>query len=258
MLVNMVALAACLPLAARVEVPGAQWIEVDASEGRKIPAAVFRPEGNGPFPAVIVLHGGDGFRIGYVRLASNFASWGFVGVAGCWFAGFAERPGRTVPPPGLVDCPQGQTLRGSYLAATRDVMALIDAARKLPGVQPDRVGLFGISRGAAIALLVASTGGAVKAVVSSDAPYADPRLGDTPPITLARSLQAPLLMLHGTADELVNIVEAREYERAVRTLGKPVEAHYYPGASHGVPFRAQSREDVLRRAVAFFRRHLAP
>ncbi len=137
-------------------------------------------------------------------------------------------------------------------------MALIEAARNLPGVKPDRVGLFGQSRRAAVALLVASTGGDVQAVASSGAPYTHlPRADEVPPITMVKNLQAPLLMLHGTADEIVDVQQARDYERVIRELGKPVEAHYYEGAPHLLPFMPQTREDVIQRAIAFFRKHLA-
>lgn len=131
------------------------------------------------------------------------------------------------------------------------------AGRELPGVRSDRVGLFGHSRGATAALLVASTGGNVQAVVASS-PSGPGATGgpDTVPLTLAERLGAPVLLLHGTADETVPVQLTRRYEQALRALGKPVEAVYYEGAGHELPFNATTAPDVVRRAVAFFDQHL--
>lgn len=40
------------------------------------------------------------------------------------------------------------------------------------------------------------------------------------PITVVRNLQAPVLILYGTADELVNVRKARAYERALQEAGE--------------------------------------
>lgn len=257
LLIPLAALTSCASQALRATESRAQWLELEAPEGRKIRAAVAWPQGDGPFPLVVILHGTMGFRTHDLWLAEDFARAGLAAVAGCWFAG-----GRAprVPVAELIDCAQGPAFKGASIAATKDVMALIDAVRKLARVRPDRVGLFGHSRGAAVALLVASTGGDVQAVVSSSAPiiFRGARTQmDTPPITLVRNLQAPLLMLHGTGDRVVDVQEARQYQQALRELGKPIEAHYYEGAGHLLPFLPETKEDVRQRAIGFFKAHLS-
>lgn len=62
------------------------WITVRTDSG-VVHAAVAMPEGNGPFPAIIILHGTHGFAQEYVQLARRFAAKGFIGIAACWFAG---------------------------------------------------------------------------------------------------------------------------------------------------------------------------
>src|SRR2546422_370812 len=42
---------------AELNVPGAQWIKVNGRDGHNFLAAVLRPQGAGPFPVVVVLHG---------------------------------------------------------------------------------------------------------------------------------------------------------------------------------------------------------
>ncbi|MBI4242378.1 MAG: dienelactone hydrolase family protein, partial [Candidatus Rokubacteria bacterium] len=129
-----------------------QWIDADAPDGRKIRAFVARPKGDGPFPIVVVLHGTDGFRQRYVYLAQDLARHGFVAVAGCWFGGHYFWRGRidpsgSAPHQDAIHCPRGPEFKAASLPAKQDVLAIVEAARKLPGVQPRRVGLFGHSRG---------------------------------------------------------------------------------------------------------------
>ncbi|MBI4279181.1 MAG: dienelactone hydrolase family protein [Armatimonadetes bacterium] len=252
-------LAALLPLATSAPAPVAaqEWVEVDAPKERKIRMAVVRPRGSGPLPVVVVLHGTEGFSRKYVSLAESFAREGFLAVAGCWFAGSHFGNQR---PPDFIPCAQAPDFVGANLEAVKDVMALVDAVRKLPGARADRVGLFGHSRGAVIAVLVASGGGNVQAVVASAAHYTRTRprrdVTDTLPITLVKDLQAPVLILYGTADELIDPSEPRAYEQALRSEGKTFESHAYPGAPHALPFAPRTRDDVFRRSIAFFKKHL--
>lgn len=230
-----------------------EWIDIPAG-GTTIRAAVARPAGGARAPLIVVLHGSGGFRPSLVALAETFARAGFVAVAGCWFTGAA--PG-SPPAPDIIPCPGGPPFAGATTTSIAAVKTLVAAGRELPGVRSERVGLFGHSRGATAALLVASTGGDVQAVVaSSPSGPGAPGGPDTVPLTLAERLGAPVLLLHGTADETVPVSLTRKYEQALRALGKPVEAHYYEGAGHELPFNAATAPDVVRRAMAFFDQHL--
>jgi len=229
--------------------PGIRWIEVAERSGEKLRAAVVSPEGTAPAAVVIVLHGTEGFSEDYVHLAEAYAGAGFLAIAGCWFAGN--------------ECPHGPPFQGVTLDTTRHVRALITAAATLPRARVDRVALFGHSRGAMLALLAASSGTEVRAVVSSSGQFAPGYTAtrrrtpiDVAPITMISTLRAPVLILHATGDEHAHVHWAREYEGALREHGHPVEAHYYGEATHGLPFVATTRDDVLHRAVEFFRKHL--
>ncbi|MBI3059876.1 MAG: dienelactone hydrolase family protein, partial [Deltaproteobacteria bacterium] len=176
-----------------------------------------------------------------------------LAVAGCWFSGSGEK---SPAPPTPISCPNGPAFRGSSLTSITYVKALISVARVLPGANSQRVGLIGVSRGASAALLVASTDG-VQAVVSDSAPYIAGTRFDTAPLGLVQSLAAPVLMLHGTADQTVRVEVAREYEHALRQWNKPFEVHYYEGAPHAVTIYSGTRADARRRAIGFLTKHLA-
>jgi len=136
------------------EFRSAQWVRVEGANGRRFLAAIMRPKGVGPFPAVVVLHGGDGLNTSYLSLASDLARSGFVVVTGCWQAA------NTV-------CSEATPL-GEWVAdpAAHSGKELISLARTLPKVQADRIGLYGLSRGGHAALWAASTGAHVQAVVA--------------------------------------------------------------------------------------------
>ncbi len=235
-----------------VSFTGAKWIEIDAPEGRKILAASFRPEGTGPFPIVVVLHGTEGFRGIHVQLAQEFAKNGFIGVAGSWFGGHYRGVQSPIPikHDDGIDCPNGPDIKaGNDLSAVKDVLALINAARTLPSAHADRVGVLGHSRGSAIVLTTASTGEDLQAVVAA-AGY--------PSGIILNNLTAPILILHGTADQVVPLQRAESFESSLQRLGKSVESHYYEDAPHTIPWVLPWSEQVRQHAIEFFIKHLTP
>jgi dienelactone hydrolase len=232
------------------------WVNVTAPGGGTMLAAVARPSGAGPFPAVVILHGTHGFAQEYVRLARDLASRGVLAVAACWFAGSSGAGARFVTP---ISCTEAPPLAGAVSAeAWQRVDALVHATRGLPGVRRDRIALFGHSRGAGAALNYSLGGGPVQAAVLNSSGYPSTFAA------LAARAKAPVLMLHGTADspadggsELSNVRMARDFEAALRAAGKPVETMYYEGGRHNGLFSDPAQyQDELQRTATFLLRHL--
>ncbi|MET0807242.1 MAG: prolyl oligopeptidase family serine peptidase, partial [Pseudoxanthomonas sp.] len=71
-------------------------------------------------------------------------------------------------------------------------------------------------------------------------------------LALIGRLQAPLLILHGTADDDVPIEESRQLMRALDDAGKPYEFVALEGVTHLVG----DHPEVVRARIAFFRKHL--
>jgi dipeptidyl aminopeptidase/acylaminoacyl peptidase len=138
------------------------------------------------------------------------------------------------------------------------VDALVRVARTLPDVRAEQIGLFGHSRGGVAALNYLLERGSLQAVVLNSAGY-PPKLAD-----LVSRINAPILMLHGTADSredgggaVSNIQMARDFEAKVRAAGKSVEAVYYEGGRHNDIFTsAKQYRDEVQRMLSFFRDHL--
>ena len=230
-----------------------QWVNVAAPGLGVMPAAVARPRGAGPFPTVVLLHGSHGFAHEYVRLAQDLAGGGVLAVAACWFRGSAGSGARFVTP---IGCPEAPPMpNASSPEAIQTLDALVQAARTLPGARPDRIGLFGHSRGGGPILNYILRAGNVQAAVLNSAGY---------PGHLSTQVEAPLLILHGTADSPVdggvavtNIQMARDFEAKLRTAGRPVEAVYYEGGRHNDIFSSSTQyRDEVQQMLAFLQRHL--
>jgi dienelactone hydrolase len=236
-----------------------EWVQVTAPDVGEMLAAVARPPGAGPFPAVVLFHGSHGFAREYVQLAQALARGGVLAVAPCWFSGGGGEGAKAVSPP--IPCPGAPPVSepGGRLAV-RTVAALVQAVRTLPGVQPDRVGLFGHSRGSGATLryVMGEPDAAVRAAVLENGGY--------PPDWTARAdqVKVPVLILHGGVfkpneggSPIGKVEMARAFEARLKRAGKPVESTYYEYGGHNSLFTdAKQRDDEIRRMVAFYARHL--
>ncbi len=228
-----------------------QWLQIPLADDRRLLAAVARPPGERSFPAVVILHGSHGFAREYVTLATDLAHVGLVGVAACWFSPGSGPGMRFVTP---IACPGAPPMpKPTDPSALDRVDSLLQAVRTLPGVKPDRVALFGHSRGAGLALTYALTTKKAQAVLLDSSGY--------PAELTARAaeLAAPLLILHGTADgpadggsAMTAVGKARAFEAGVASAGGRVEAKYYAGAGHNAIFTDPVQyQDELQRIKAF-------
>jgi dipeptidyl aminopeptidase/acylaminoacyl peptidase len=75
------------------------------------------------------------------------------------------------------------------------------------------------------------------------------------PITVADRIRAPLLLLHGSADEVVAVEQSQAVADRVRAAGGTVERHVYDGEGHGWG-RPATVVDEIERITDFLRRHV--
>jgi carboxymethylenebutenolidase len=226
---------------------GQQPHRLSAAGARPIVSGVLlEPKVAGRHPAVILLPGAGGWRPDHLEFARALTAAGFVTLTLDYYVetgeaaiGSQER---------LAKWPAWQT-------TLRAAAALV---QQLPSVDGMPIGLLGFSRGAFLAVSVAGSLPAVRAVVDL---YGG---GGGGPASLTDDVRGmpPLLILHGAADSVVPVRFARELYDAAQSAGAVVEIHLYPRIGHAFTigtfptYSEAATEDAVRRAIAFFHRWL--
>lgn len=224
--------------------PARREAEAEASgftvNGRRIKVDVVRAEtdqfdDNGRTPAVLILHGAHGLGDGslYYPQAKALAERGITAFVVHYFDGI---PQAHKAAPNLHD--EREAI----------VSAAIGYVARQGFVDPDRIGIFGLSLGSFQALSIGSHDPRIQAVVD--------QVGAMPAEVLRRGVtrMPPTLVLHGDRDRTVPVARARELVRLLEQLGVDHEVKIYKGEGH--TFRGEAREDSIARTVDFFERHL--
>lgn len=141
-------LGGCTLTRPHVRIPAAaepliEWRTVETPDGA-VRLAIARPNGEGPFPAAIILHGRHGFAQEYVTLASDLAAEGVIGVAACWFDGGGGAGARFITP---LECAPGAPSAPDPAVdpRARTIAVLVRSVRDMQNVSA--VALVGHSRG---------------------------------------------------------------------------------------------------------------
>lgn len=209
------------------------------SGGKKIVVDHFVPKGEGTRPAIIVLHGADGFSLfsgaHYKAMAKEMAGQGFA----TYLVHYFDRTGTKFG--------DFKTCVASFPDWLKTVDDAVSYVGRQPGVDKKRVGLLGMSLGAFLALSYASESERIAAVVDFFGGLPEP---------FARKLRRmpPTLILHGSKDQVVPVTEAEKLEKVLKEKKQPYEIKIYDGQAHG--FTGDELKDSLRRTATFFRAHL--
>ena len=284
MLRTPVALAACLLVAGCASAVSGPSITTTASGVvEQIPVTVSKPDGPGPFPAVVVMHdcSGVGPRSSGApgRWQNELVARGYVVVIPDSFTtrGLAA---------GICTVPRSE--RRANVSPERraaDAYAALAYARSLPYVDGRRVGIMGGSHGGSTTL-AAMMGPATDSTVLA----VDKRAGFVAAVALYPRCDlaasgykpvAPLLILIGEKDDWTPAEPCRKLADAARTAGQPVTIKVYPGVHHSFDSPNRVRyvaarinpnapggrgattggdpaawADSIREVIAFFNRHL--
>ena len=208
------------------------------SGGQTIAVETFQASGSTERPAVLMLHGADGlgYNTQYREGARGLAAAGYQ----VHLVHYLDRTGEKRA--------SFATLFQNFTPWMNAVQDALTFASGHPGAAVDRIGIIGISLGAALGLAVASTDRRVKTLVNYFGPLPQGAIATT-------SHLPPTLVLHGSADPIVPVANAYAVEALLRQQKVPHEVKVYPGQGHG--FRGDAEKDATQRALAFLRRHLA-
>ena len=167
-------------------------MQYPSSDGKLIPCVLSMPQGNGPFPILVTIHGGQGNRdFGYIR--SMAAPNGLSPT----ITAFNEQPWAIL----AISYRAGN---GALFGMEHDdVIAGIRFAKTLPKIDADRVGVVGGSHGGHLALVAAEKMGREFLCVAAGSPWmTDPvvyMMGDPnkPPLSQVPAKAREDLQLNG-------------------------------------------------------------
>ncbi|HXF33519.1 MAG TPA: dienelactone hydrolase family protein [Candidatus Acidoferrales bacterium] len=214
-----------------------------SQDGTKIESYFVAPPGK-KSPAVIMLRGVAGPDSGYTGMADALSAAGYAALVHRWQV--------------RGDDPDDATL-------IADIRAAIDFLRSRPEVDAARIAAFGYCKGGGQALLAAAALPEIRTVVAFHGFAKRPNGPDAAhrnPIDVVPSLERPVLLLHGEADQLSPLPSMRELATALKGAGCPGEIHVYPGADHGFAvsthkgYKADAAADGFKRGVAFLVQNL--
>ena len=252
-----------------------QQTYIRTKDGLYVAAAIRKPKGEGPFPAIIIFHGAPGGRgmeqlVGWSRgdhggpVWERFLQEGFVVVVGDYRGG---------------DWNAVSSPSDTHVTSIDDGITVVDYVKGLAYVDRTRVSLYGVSLGGNLVMyLVSRVPDIHTAILGAPAPFwflgvrrggaeeaSGPPQAD-PAVSAANiePIRTPLLILAGTADRLLGIATTLhdELARAGKTVRLEVYEHGYhdfvlgsqgqnrPDLGHGEVL-LDSALDALEKSVRF-------
>lgn len=220
-----------------------------ASGDERVQGYLALPSGNGPFPALVLVHEWWGQNEWAREKARSFAAKGHAVLAVDLYRGkvatdpdTAHQLSRGLPPD----------------RALRDLRAAFDFLASRPDVDPERIGVIGWCMGGGLALDLAQAEPRTRSVVVY---YG--RL-PTDPAAVSR-IRAAVLGSFGAEDKGIPPDSVEAFRKAAAKAGVRVDLKVYPGAGHafasavGSPaYVAAAAKDADERTDAFLARTLKP
>lgn len=231
------------------------WHEVQVG-GRPMPTYLSIPEGDGPFPAIVVIQHRGGVDAFTREMADRLAAAGFLAAAPELY----HRDGPDCPDPAPV---RRQRLRDENVI--EDVNATVGFLQAHPLAARERLGIIGFCMGGRMTYLMAAVNGAFNAAVAYYGGGIFVPEGDGPsPFERSAGIGCPLLFHFGAEDRNPSPDDMRRLDAGLTRLGKRHEFHSYPGAGHAFmnrraeTYRAHADTASWPRTTAFLEEHLAP
>lgn len=251
----------------------ADYHEVSAPNGTKLYGRMIRPPNFNPetkYPVIVDVYGGPGIQL--VRNAWGVDDWldqrlameGFV----IWKMDNRGSFGRGHDWEKAI-------FKNMGASELSDQLAGVDYLKKLPFVDPERIGVHGWSYGGYMTLYMLTHSPETFKCGASGAPVTDWKFYDsiyterymrTPnenpkgyaaasPLLAAGDLTAKLMLIHGTADDNVHMQNTMNFLDALTKKGRSYELQIQPGQKHG--FHGERAWQYLTdKMIDFFKRNL--
>ena len=237
-----------------------------APDGFQLPAHVVHPEGDGPFPVVIVASEIFGVHE-YIRdICRRLAKEGYAAIAPGFF-------NRVEDPAGLSDMTRIQQIvaAAGYEQVMGDISATLEWASLQSWANADKVGITGFCWGGKVVWQATARFAAIDAGVAwygrlAPAATATPEQvasGQPWPVDLAADLKAPVLGLYGGQDRGIPLASVEAMRAALQRAGQTESRiDVYDDAPHGFhadyrdSYRAADAADGWAKLLALFEARL--
>jgi carboxymethylenebutenolidase len=218
-----------------------------SSGDETVTGVLYTPEGNGPFPALVVIHEWWGLNDWVKEQASKLSDQGYVTLAIDLYRG------KVATTPEMAH----EIMRGvPEDRAARDLHAAIVFLESQPNVKKDRLGAIGWCMGGGYSLDVALQEPTLKADVINYGHLA------TDDATL-KKINAPILGFFGAQDQGITPDSVKKFESQMKALDKKVDVTIYPDAGHAFEnpnntagYRINDAADAWQRTVKFLHANL--
>lgn len=227
----------------------ANWVDYDSPGGSSgsMRGYLVTPQGEGPFPAVLVIHENRGLNPYIQDVARRFAVAGFLALAPDGLAPLGGYPGND---------DEGRTMQRSLdQAKLRQDMLNSALYVKTHERSTGKLGATGFCWGGGTTNFLATEMGDA---LAAGAPF----YGSAAATDQVPNIRAAMQMHYAENDERVNAMRP-DYEAALKQAGVTYEMHTYPGTRHGFHNYSTPRYDeaaaklAWERMVAFFQQHLS-
>jgi carboxymethylenebutenolidase len=179
-------------------------------------AYVAKPEGNGPFPTVIMIHEFFGLNAGIVSKADLLAQEGYLVIAPDTFRGSITS---------LIPRAIYQVVTTKPEAINADLDSVFAWAGAQPEVDPGRIAVLGFCYGGRASLAYSLHNNRIAAtVVFYGSPETDPEILAT--------LPGPVLGIFGGADQSIPLADVNAFEQGLEAAGIPHRISIYDGQPH--------------------------
>ena len=206
-----------------------------------------QPAGDGPFPAVLIIHENRGLNPHIEDVARRAAVAGFLALAPDGLSPVGGYPGND---------DDGRVLQRSVDPATLD-QDMINSARYLKGhaLSTGRLGATGFCWGGGMTNRLA-------VALGSDLDAGVPFYGAAAASQDVSKIEAALMIIYADTDPRINAMWP-DYEAALRANGVTHEMHMFEGTLHGFHNNSTPRYNeaaaalAWNRTIGFFREHLS-
>ena len=212
---------------------------------RQLDGYLARPEGEGPFPGVVIIHEIYGLNDNIRDIGRRFAREGYVALAVDLFAG----RNRAVCMFRFMGQMMLSPLNNS---SQRELQAALSYLAEQPGVDANRLGAIGFCMGGGFAIAWACTDQRLKAIA--------PFYGSNPRPLSAVSRLCPVVGSYPDRD--FTTPQGQKLDSALDQYNIPHDIKIYANSKHsffndqGRNYHPEAAKDAWERVLAFFREHI--